>query len=211
MTHRKEPKCSQPKAMAKMEEGLWVVSKVWILTEKTKRKLGLLQFLKSDVDGLEEEEEGSRVPVCRSNGQCWCVGRKRVYYAVEENWHALCKLESICTSANNYCLLQNTAFFHCIHVLLSHYKTQSHSISSKFKHFWPIQGQNRLCIWLREGSRRWRVKTRWNLYFPMLWHLTAPSSCSDLWIEMAKTFWENITLIEGGKKVAINYMWLLSS
>ena len=23
MTHRKEPKCSQPKAMAKMEEGLW--------------------------------------------------------------------------------------------------------------------------------------------------------------------------------------------
>lgn len=45
--------------MAKMEEGLWVVSKVWILTEKTKRKLGLLQFLKSDVDGLEEEEEGS--------------------------------------------------------------------------------------------------------------------------------------------------------
>lgn len=59
MTHRKEPKCSQPKAMAKMEEGLWVVSKVWILTEKTKRKLGLLQFLKSDVDGLEEEEEGS--------------------------------------------------------------------------------------------------------------------------------------------------------
>lgn len=82
-----------------------------ILTEKTKRKLGLLQFLKSDVDGLEEEEEGSRVPVCRSNGQCWCVGRKRVYYAVEENWHALCKLESICTSANNYCLLQNTAFF----------------------------------------------------------------------------------------------------
>ena len=64
MTQRKGPKCSQPKTVAKtVRRTVGKERPLEILTKKTKRKLGLCRFLKSDFNKLEEDEEGSRVQV----------------------------------------------------------------------------------------------------------------------------------------------------